>query len=154
MISKERLEELIKQEATIWAIGRYSFQDEIEEIKLDRDLFCVEYNALLYPDLFRVRLEDLFETKNRAKWALKYHATRTEELDLPMWEELDGADFDMSFIDTRKIKHQIWVTNDDGICVTNPQLDGKNKYWSYSEENYIKACDLCLKLFKGEENGN
>lgn len=163
MITKERLEELIEQEATIWGIGRYPFQDEIEEIELDRDLFCVEYNALLYPDLFCVRLEDLFETKKRAEWYLKYHATRTEELDLPMWDEVEkGIEYNVYapkgciYRLKTKIKtgyscdkENPYIIRIEKVGYTNSQHD-----FEFNEENYTKACDLCLKLFEGEENGN
>lgn len=163
MITKERLEELIKKRATIYyiTICNDGIKERFEICDIDLFLKCTIIENYTFSDGFKADvlricytyypLKELYETKKQAKWALKYHATRTEELELPMWEELDGADFDMSFIDTRKIKHQIWVTNDDGICVTNPQLDDENKYWSYSKENYIEACNYCLKLFKGEE---
>lgn len=152
-ISKNRLEELIKEGATIWAIGRYSFQDKIEEIKLDKDFFSVSKNALIYPDLFYTKLEDLFETKKQAEWALKYHATRTEELNLPMWKEIKdikNIKTIVSFYAKNKETDTVYMDiHAKHLIVETEYKEFLNT--EFTEENYIKACDLCLKLFKGEE---
>lgn len=156
MITKDRLKELIKEGATIWTVGRYSFQDKIEEIKLDKYFFSVSNSALIYPDLFYTKFEDLFETKKQAEWALKYHTTRIEELDLPTWEEFKTysvCDY-IEFIGKDCIAYEL--SNDYDLTAESKfillQQNGKDwMEWDFNEENYIKACDLCLKLFKGEE---
>lgn len=165
MISKERLEELIKEGATIWEytykpfIAGYSSIIHINPLQLDNN--CYIEDDKLYTqraeersdfDIFEAELKDIFETRKQAEWALKYqHIPRTEELDLPMWEEIK---------DIKGVK-EYTIANPIGICfflnfnLLTPQivLVAKEELynWNLTEENYIKACDLCLKLFKGEE---
>lgn len=170
MISKERLEELIKQGATIWYyeyepfISGYSSIIHIKSLKLDNEWVvrnCNGQPAKLYNGhyiendklrdknmLFVSELKDIFETQKQAEWSLKYHATRTEELNLPMWEEIK---------DIKGVK-EYTIANPIGICfflnfhLVIPQIvlvAKEDLYnWNLTEENYIKACDLCLKLFK------
>lgn len=150
MISKERLEELIRQEATI-----YSARIMVREIPLNNLIqIYTEYgeNIIVFgydPNDWE-GLKDCYETKEEAEWHLKYHATRTEELNLPMWEDREII---FSFFDKKGCE----------ICLDcaygkvrverykNGLLDKELCEFELTEENYEKACDLCLKLFEGEE---
>lgn len=90
-ISKNRLEELIKEGATIYAV----IQGGVEpiDLKFRKNYYsCEDYaHFVFWCDTFdqdvEIDNEQCYETKKQAEWALKYHTTRTEELDLPMWEE-------------------------------------------------------------------
>lgn len=142
MITKKRLERLIKEGATIWALRRYVFQDKIEEIK-----FSVSNSALIYADLFYTKLEDLFETKEQAEWALKYHATRTEELYLPMWEEFVCE----TFIGNEGLLYTLVKSRSGKIYLwTGHSMEKLINEWEGTKENYVEVCKLCIKLFKGE----
>ena len=173
MISKERLQELINEGATIWYyeyepfIAGYSSIIHICSVNLSSD--CSIKDNTLYDaqasfedhnyDVLIGKLTDLFETRKEAEWQLKYHATRIEELNLPTWEEFIKED--NTVISFWKNGHKITLykyiknkrTNNITIMVLDDMADCA--CWKFkkpaTEENYIKACDLCLKLFKGEE---
>ena len=86
MITRERLEELIKQKATIYI----TFADDcVVEDKLDEKKFNLMEKL---NNGFGIKcgypLDMLFETKEEAEFALRYqNITRTETLSLPTWEE-------------------------------------------------------------------
>lgn len=156
MISKERLEELIKKGATIYT--KYSEKYKLDEndfisIKCGKDfLKCFDNIEFIYDIDY---LENLYETKEQAEWHLKYHATRIEELDLPMWEEFKNynENISVSFVGedwaVYELSNDIDIYHKPRILLT---ADGEYfEEWKSTEENYEKACDLCLKLFKGEE---
>lgn len=161
-ITKERLQELIKQGATIWEynyepfIAGYSSIIHINPLQLDTN--CYIEDDKLYTqraeersdfDIFEAELKDIFETRKQAEWYLKYHATRTEELDLPTWEE-PKADQITTFMCKDHREARLYVSKFYN-CVCIEIGDWTEFREEYSEENYIKACDLCVKLFKGEE---
>lgn len=162
MITKERLEELIKEGATIYYLSGH----EVSIIFLNEDWSVdnVYFGGgeaerwLYYKDIIYKPLNQLFETQKQAEWALRYYATRTEELDLPMWEEFCKlcelvVNFEIQITDKNKVVHLLYKS---GNYINIWNMDDKTVEFSEkaTEENYIKACDLCLKLFKGEEDGN
>lgn len=162
MIEKSRLEELIKQGATIYTILKETFiagaSDlvKLKEIKLD-EFFSVSNNALMFPDLLYIKIEDLYETKKQAEWALKYQRIpRTEYLDLPTWEEFDKNNKTICFIakDWQCYELGFAFGDTETICLDKVVLgvNTNQKTWKATEENYIKACNVALKLFKGENN--
>ena len=99
-------------------------------------------------------LKDLFATKQQAEHYL-HHAniTRTEQLPFLTWEEF-------------KVGKELFFTNKSGypmcLCVVDTRLSkkiglgGANGYfdlqqiWDLTEENFYKAYDECVRLFKGE----
>ncbi len=166
MIEKSRLEELIKQGATIYYIDK-----DISLIFLNEH-FDIDEIFLLGTDRFEYwlycrdvpyePLERLYETKEQAEWALKYqHITRTEELNLPPWEELIDKKKNRRFYINEFVcrnEYDLLVICSLGIDfegkieIRNVSLNHKLLFQApLSEENYIKACDLCVKLFKGEK---
>ena len=152
MITKNRLEELIKEGATIYNVDYNS--NSVEPINL---LFTtIDGNTR------HIKGEEdgtIFETRKQAEWALKYHATRIEYLDLPTWEE---------FITEDKYNCYgilIFIFNNYRLIAKLPDEDNDTEFigieggntelyhWDKAtEENYIKACNLCVKLFKGESD--
>lgn len=155
-ISKNRLEELIKQSATIyWLAG-----EMVLNIHLDSSYYVSDANILCHKRSEDEKncvehIENLYETQKQAEWHLKYHATRTEELNLPTWEEFDKNNKTICFTakDWQCYELGFAFGDTETICLDKIVL-GVNinqKTWKATEENYIKACDLCLKLFKVEE---
>lgn len=169
MISKERLEELIKEGATIYAIVKkpfiagYSQILEVEEFDLKAPIvkeISEDGKQFLYFN-YLLELEYLFETKEDACWELEMTATRTETLKLPKWEEFIQNDKQVIFYDKDKTYYLDKVMNRTHIIIgykciidLNEELEA-NRYNFYrkpaTKENYIEACKLCLKLFKGEK---
>ena len=59
-ISKERLEELIKQEATVY----YAKDEEIKEFYLNEDMFAIDNKLYQYDR--SIIIDNLFENKDKA----------------------------------------------------------------------------------------
>ena len=99
---------------------------------------------------YAIPLNELYETKEQAEWKLKMTRTRTEELCMPMWEEFRKlGEFTFYGFHQGKIK-MFYDISDDQIKIDIGK-DWYIFYKEYNKENYIEACELCLKLFSGEE---
>ena len=153
-ISKERLDELIKEGATIYSLDK-QVKYSIPIFLKDGENVVVNDNELVNSVRVIDKIENLYEIQKEAEWHLKYHATRTEELDLPMWEEFKtyNENIGVSFVGEDWVVYEL--SNDIDIY-HKPRIlltaDGEYfEEWKSTEENYEKACDLCLKLFKVEE---
>ena len=154
MISKERLQELINEGATIWCSYRLNYNVIAVDLT-DKKRFVIYTDdmSILDRDTENTyQLKNLFETRKEAEWHLKYHATRTEELNLPMWEEFItyNENIGVSFVGedwvVYELSNDIDIYHKPTILLT---ADGEYfKEWKSTEENYEKAFDLCLKLFK------
>lgn len=131
MITKERLEELIKEEKYVWS----TWGGEIKYMKPDED----------YLTLGQRYLEQMFETEEDAKFALRFkRVPRTEHLDLPTWEEFYNSGKSVVFRDAygdiqelKQYSREIYI---------NEQCCGY-----LTKENYLKTCEICRKLWLGEE---
>lgn len=159
MISKERLEELIEQGATIWNITG----DVLMKYKLNKYNY-VDSGDLMYCNQYFIehligKYENLFETEEDARWELEMTATRTETLKLPTFEKVFEQDRCLDCY-----TKEFAITKTDivmGICLfgvdfTNKVVEvsvGADKMFTgeLTKENYIEVCKLCKKLFKGEE---
>ena len=150
MITKERLEELLLNHEPIWCIGKNKNVFKIGNKKKNTKNFLNYYVEKYSGDNY-------FETEEDAKWELEMTATRTETLKLPTWE--DFKNFVNQYI---KFYHNEYTY----ILESCFYEDGKEtieincSYYDYGDnllklpltkENYIEACKLCLRLFKGEE---
>ena len=159
MITKERLEELIEQGATIYS-------NEYGEIQLKKEndlslyengqnnyiLYALEPNKKHHNEIFD---EDLFETEEEAKWFAEFGCIeRTERLELPTWEEFKN----------KKTKHVCFMGKDTFCFFELYEDKQKNRlilldhdcdYEYFNEEptkeNYTTACGLCKEFFLGEK---
>lgn len=158
MISKERLEELIEQCATIYS-------NEYGEIQLIKEndlslyengqnnyiLYALEPNKKYHNEIFD---EDLFETEEEAEWHREFgHIERIERLELPTWEEV-SRDLENAPVGNYVIK------SSDGWSLEyvkyNETVIGLySEYvwseWEATKENYILACRKAKELFLGEK---
>lgn len=166
MITKERLEELIEQGATIYEIKKdFYIVDPSEIVKIEK------IKSHLLKEFLDSHLEfnewhggtdrlykELFETKEEADFALRYkRIPKIEYLDLPTWEEFITKDKTTTFY-KNQVKYQMYIfvknKNTDN-CKIIIYADDNSQDWIVFEkpltkENYIEACKLCLRLFKGE----
>jgi len=154
MISKERLEELIKQGATIYDI----FKGDIYLVDLTMAKYYdvpkyIEYKNDYYNCNLTRSIDDLFETKEEAEEYLEFgNITRTERLDLPTWEEFNkkgcfyfvGKNYSFYQIYKRYNKIHLEWSDDETYYMTIQE-------WKLTKENYLEARRLCKKLFLGEE---
>ena len=159
MITKERLEELVKnadRNSIIWGVTDYTYHKSKPALRIE---YFELYNM---PTFYKNNIDKLFENynnteffeiKEEAEWYLEFgNITRTEILNLPTWEELQkdldkrigdywiADNFYFIFIyDKRDFNSQIILRTKD-----------ENYNWNATKENYIEACRLCKKLFLGE----
>ena len=166
MISKERLEELIEQGATIWS-------DIYEEIKLDKNtceiwevrsldgkhwgwILCFLYdkNQNLWEE---VDIEDLEEDVDKSRWNYEFGCIeRVERLKLPTWEEIKHE-----FIDKNYLMNCDYTIIDIPDLILDIRVDiipqifiysMEEKYnWNLTKENYTLACRKAKELFLGEK---
>lgn len=159
MITKERLKELIEQEATIYDSGIV----DVIEIKLKNDDW-VEENGVLYKKNnmfggFRYFYDEkLFETKEDAEWHKEFGCIeRTERLDLPTWEEFDSVRFYTDSAEVILYKEQTTIEDKEYselIVIWVLKFGGRGDcvFREYStKENYTLACRKAKELFLGEK---
>lgn len=147
MITKEHLEELIKEKATIYykgGIKKPQFYKWSGYWFTDYSIFHEKLNIWY-------ELKDLFETKEEAEWYLKFgNITRTETLKLPSWEEFKEIRFVEFFYNEYDYMLQ-YQNISQKIAVYDRNNKGDYFLMEATKENYIEACKLCKKIFLGEE---
>lgn len=160
MIEKSRLEELIKQGKPVYFIDMYKQIVQFKNVILNEYMIKLEIvNNMLYivrkedsykPEIiYKLKFDEIFETKKDVEFALRYkHIPRTEYLDLPTWEEFKEIRFVEFFyqeydymLQYQNISNKIVVyeRNNKGLCFLEET----------TKKNYIKACEVCRKLFLG-----
>ena len=165
MITKERLEELIKEEKTIYCVDWGNYIEELElcakdEIAIIGEVYnepkeCLRHYRGKYGGSDAYMFKNLFATKEEAEWHKEFgNITRTETLKLPTWEEFikdfesiknfgtyPVVDFDGLYMD-------IFVDNYGKkfiVMTTQPKMP-------LTKKNYTLACRKCKELFLGGEN--
>ena len=166
MITKERLEELIKQCATIWYLSRNNDNNErtiIKEISLEnckaiiRD-FSNKQNVFIGIEVIlkskkfvvdRNEFDYLFETKEEAEWHNEFGCIeRTERLELPTWEEFIEKE---EVIFYSKHNYKIFITIVGTKYLVVERLFERYFTGELTKENYYEACRKAKELFLGEK---
>ncbi len=163
MIEKERLQELIEQNKEIYfvnwtykeieCVNKIVIADYIITLEIVNDLLYVIRKEDAYkPEvIWKLKLNELFETKEDAEFALRYkRIPHTEYLDLPDWEEVEG-DYSLEFGNSSL---EIYKSTNRILVMTNRNYLGLYDYAFDKEttkENYLEACEICRKLWLGEE---
>ena len=157
MISKERLEELIEQGATV--CNTYKDWDNVWHCRFGN--VVQEENHLLFKEngsslsVIMYDTNNLYETKEHAEWEWEFGCIeRTERLELPIWEEFKN----------KKTKHVCFMGKDTFCFFELYEDKQKNRlilldhdcdYEYFNEEltkeNYTTACGLCKEFFLGEK---
>lgn len=136
MITRERLEELIKQGATIYHINGKSIKLNLKDGNIIPVWVC--------------DLNELFETKDKAEWALKTTAERIERFEPPMWEDIDNFYKYIFISDNGKMYCSFVVNKEYAFIAIDKDLCDYYRVEA-TKENYIKACEIVRDLFnKGE----
>ncbi len=170
MITKERLEELIKQGATIWhyeweeiKLNKYTCEIcEVKSLLFHKHIgwalqFEYSYNDTTYKG--EVDINELEEDVEKGKWEEEFgNITRTETLKLPTWEEFQQSkdivfhnrDSEYSLYLNKegknKVMIRIWqerINSEYGVCIWGERA---------TKENYTLACRKCKELFLGEKD--
>lgn len=165
MIEKSRLEELIKQGATIFMIKQQPFIAGVSNfIGIQKETLSKENNigkdnTLYWKDMGIAELEYLFETHEQAEWQLEFgNITRTETLSLPTWEDVYSKLKNYKESDAYTVR----LVDNDFCSLVYVKYDMVSQIvlythyeaydWNATKENYIEACKLCKKLFLGGES--
>ena len=167
-IIKERLQKLIEKGATVYS-SRFTIKDEPGDIWLTGNC-SIENNILNVMNSREngsYRVENLYEHKADAEWDLEFgkgKVTRTEELNLKNWNELNEYRKESDYYSIRFVANpfnvdiqylfSVDLKNNGGIYICK-EVDGELSEVLFdklfNEENYTEACRLIKKLFMGEE---
>lgn len=150
MITAERLEELMKQGATIWyGRNRWGYP-----IKLDTKHFVIvngtlryHKNKMLIGDGYESK--DLREDVDRGKWEKQMFISRTERFEPPMWEDIK-VDFIFRFVNVNRhiVEFRVFKCSPLNYIVISEQYVRRDLFKKKAtKENYEKACEIVRDLF-------
>ena len=160
MITKERLEELIKEKAIVWS------QYYEEEVDLSNECFLVPLrsNSIAATDyildwkLYVKEDEEhtpsylisvLYENVEEQKFNCRYkNITRTETLSLPTLDEIKKYG-NFTFKGKDETKYTLYYIS--GFKTLSLVGYTTEYYKEATKENYLEACEVAKKLFLGEE---
>ena len=156
-MTREDLEKAIKNGKSLW----YIFMKEIFKIEIKKHInqFISRDNEYCYTDEKKVErcfpIEVLFKTKAEAEHYL-HHAniTRTEQLPFYTFSEIakDEKNFKMGKTYTLIEDKNFFLDINKSYVSQIVLYTGKEKYsWNFNEENFYKAYDECVRLFRGGE---
>lgn len=159
MITKERLEELIKQGATIYNVCWYNVYEEklgsnhFVGIADDEISLMQRYNG--YERELIDHAKNLFETKEEAEWFAEFgDIERTERLELPTWEYVNKPhNIIVPFINKDGLMCNLTIENYENKITVNG-VGGCYDIWDLTKENYTLACRKAKELFLGENNND
>ena len=160
-MTKERLEELIKQGATIYyayengCVKTIDLSYGISKFKIGKNY--VERKIIGTGFTERYITNKLFEIREKAEWC-RMTAERTERFEPPMWEDLqedlEVIDYKFAFTINGNCNYLFWVAKDEmggsiEIRKFNVYKVETTLFYSDSatKENYIKACEIVRDLF-------
>lgn len=177
MIEKERLQELIEQEATIWFV--YKGNVDMKEGIYKDDFILGETHLSIYWSTrsHALNYEDLFETQEEAEWHKEFGCIeKPQYLKFPNWKQIESS---IEYMRKFGLNHNDRVlariiTNDsiyyfklckdldlftfelkqtyigDDLCEQIRDKFPKN-LGKATKENYYEACKLVKILFLGEK---
>lgn len=154
-ISKERLEELIKDGGTIFYLSGKTIEKKVLKHKYfeyfinEKTQHLVEWQKEFGLGMWEHKLSKLFETEEDAKWHKEFkRIPRTDYLDLPTWEEFKYSD---GFSFTSKDGRKIAIYNFSYIPTIHISDEWfMDEDFEYTKDGYIKACQKARELFLGE----
>lgn len=145
MITKERLQELIDKETTIYMLDIF---DNIEPYKLSKTMriknnsvYCMAENNLHFD------IEEVYETKAAAEWVAKMHTQRTEKFEPPF----ELKDYD-EYVFYTKMFGRTCIYNCGELEEPCFNVHDGEYYLSKNFNTYNEAVEYARKLFLGEED--
>ena len=152
-MTKTELEEKIKNGESVWFVDNCNEKVwEIDlnekykpEIYLDQTLYVYQnINDRFQLELF---IKNIYKTKAEAEHYLHHaNVTRTETLPFLSWEEFLEKKA-IHFIDNKGIDFVLRITDNKIKLMVFFMV---SKTWDITEENFYKAYDECVRLFRGE----
>lgn len=152
-MTRERLGELIKEKADVYYVNL--LQQKVVKYGLNETAYIGQNLETLNDELYfkgscwSRRFEQLYETKEQAEYALRYqNIERVERLSLPTWEEVNDCDYGIEFGND----YYLETHKNGNIRVYSNFAIGEDVFYKpLTKENYLEACEICKKLFKGEK---
>ena len=152
-MTKQEIEQAIENGKSVWCVYKdasniYETKAvEIEKVLNDTFLWGKEYYA---------NIKDVFKTKAEAEHYLHHaNVTRTETLPFLTWEEFDKGNRLIRFTgkNGEKCKLEGYQKDDkqSGFIDVVVNGTGSNIDFDYTEANFYKAYDECVRLFRGDE---
>ena len=163
-MNKAEIEEAIKNGESVWGlclgdteIEKLCFlEDNNYEFENTNILFGITEPFLVINKCWYYPLEKLYKTKEEAEHCL-YHTniTRTEELPFLTWEVF-LEEKKLYFYDFGRVLNKLFIYNNKIILSQAPDSGDWDvlkpmRSWDLTEQNFYKAYDECVKLFKGEK---
>lgn len=152
-MTKQEIKKAIENGESVW----YIVNNGLAEIDLSCNFHEIKDNELsTWYDKYskdyythRKKLEDLYKSQAEAEHYL-HHAniTRTEQLPFLTWEEFCEQKF-IWFIDKNQNVCCLYYLNVSNKIFINVSGEVK-EIGNLTEENFYKAYDECVRLFKGE----
>ena len=145
-MNKTELEETIKNGESVWVVDlKNKIITENKRHKHFKKLLATQREN-------RIPFDRIFTTRRQAEHYL-HHAniTRTETLPFLTWEEFTSdimAFNSFSFITEDGFRASLMYDKASDLIILD---SGKEiKTWDLTKENFYKAYDECVKLFRGE----
>ena len=153
-MTKQEIEKAIENGESVWCIDLgtiYELNKKYIEKLSKGILYYFDKNKTFY---LEINLFKVYKTKAEAEHYLHHaNVTRTEQLPFYTFSEIakDEKNFKMGKTYTL-IEDKNFVLDINKSYVSQIVLyTGKEKYsWNFNEENFYKAYDECVRLFKGE----
>lgn len=146
---KSEIEQAIKNGESVWLATEYGIK-ELKNLKLKDGLLVYynedyKFNHAVEENYF----DDLYKSQAEAEHYLHHaNVTRVEQLPFLTWEEfLEDKNFE--FFDKNGILTWLYINTSK----TSESIHLNNRFeklndWELTEENFYKAYDECVRLFK------
>ena len=157
-MTKQEIEQAIKNGESVWFVD---FDNKVKEVILEKTAYIKENYVYLttngkYQSRLKFIIDRVCKTKAEAEHYL-HHAniTRTEQLPFLTWEEFDKGDKLIRFIgkNGERCKLEGYQSDDTQGGFIDVVVNGTGSHidYDYTEENFYKAYDECVRLFRGGE---
>ena len=158
-MTREEIEKAIENDEIVW----YSSSDKVVKIDLSKknkydiqeySIFNDNYiiTALVINYTLHYLLKYLFKTQAEAEHYLHHaNVTRTETLPFLTWEEF-LKEMRLNFIACDGVSNMILYCCNNTIYLVDEEYPEFNTTsWELTEQNFYKAYDECVRLFRREE---
>ena len=152
-MTKQEILKAIDNGESVWTI--YKGQSNVYEIKAYK-IEKVLNDTFLWGREYYCNIKDAYKTKAEAEHYLHHaNVSRIEHLPFLTWEEFDKGNRLIRFIGKNgercKLEGYQSHYTQGGFIDVVVNGTGSHIDYDYTEENFYKAYDECVKLFKGEE---
>ena len=148
-MTKAEIEKAIKNGESVWCV--YKDQSNIYEIKAV-EIEKVLSDTFLWGKEYYANIKNVYKTKAEAEHYLHHaNVTRIEQLPFLTWEEF-LKEMRLKFIACDGVSNMILYCCNNTIYLVDEEYPEFNTTsLELTEENFYKAYDECVRLFRGGE---